>query len=62
MKINLIPYNITSDAGIRGSNEKHIIAFKKVLSDNKITVTLRRSSGQDIKAACGQLAPLGAFL
>jgi len=62
VKINLIPYNITSDAGIRGSNEKHIIAFKKELSDNKITVTLRRSSGQDIKAACGQLAPLGAFL
>jgi len=57
VKVNLIPYNLVSDSGMRGTDEKSIAAFKKTIMDNKITVTVRKSVGQDIKAACGQLAP-----
>lgn len=54
VKINLIPYNST-DADFDTSNEERITAFHDILQKSDITVTVRRSSGTDIAAACGQL-------
>ncbi len=52
--VNLIRYNPT---GIfKPSDSSAIARFKKILIDNGINVTQRYSFGQDINAACGQLA------
>lgn len=52
--VNLIAYNPT--AQFKPSPARKIFEFKKILRDNKIDVTERYRFGQDIKAACGQLA------
>ena len=52
--VNLIAYNQTTD--FKTSPSKKIFDFKKTLRDQKIDVTERYKFGQDIKAACGQLA------
>ena len=54
--VNIIPYNETSIKGIKGSTKNKIVKFKKVLELNNIKATIRVSLGQDIDAACGQLA------
>lgn len=54
--INLIPYNATGIAGIEGSGRKQIDKFVRILENYRIAVTVRVSLGQDIYAACGQLA------
>lgn len=54
--VNIIPYNETSIKGIKGSQKKNIGRFKGILDSNHIQVTVRVSLGQDIDAACGQLA------
>lgn len=54
--INLIPYNATSIAGISGSQRENIIAFRNIIRDAGVPVTIRVTMGQDIDAACGQLA------
>jgi 23S rRNA (adenine2503-C2)-methyltransferase len=53
--VNLIPYNSTPDAAIRGSDEARIWAFAKVLEQAGTAVTVRTPMGRDIAAACGQL-------
>lgn len=55
VRINLIPYNTTL-AEFTTSSQKNTDRFKKILEDQGITVTIRKSQGQDIAAACGQLA------
>ncbi|MCA9375894.1 MAG: 23S rRNA (adenine(2503)-C(2))-methyltransferase RlmN [Candidatus Doudnabacteria bacterium] len=55
IKINLIPWNTTSGALERSSMDR-IKAFKKILRSEGFDVTIRISKGQDIEAACGQLA------
>ena len=52
--VNLIAYNPTAD--FQPSSAKRIFEFKKTLRDRKVDVTERYRFGQDIKAACGQLA------
>lgn len=52
--INIIPYNQTGR--FKPSATKRIQAFMEILRKNKVNVTQRFSFGQDIKAACGQLA------
>ena len=52
--VNLIAYNPTDE--FRPSNSRAIFEFKKILRDQKIDVTERYRFGQDISAACGQLA------
>jgi 23S rRNA (adenine2503-C2)-methyltransferase len=53
-KVNLIPYNPT---GLyEGSVRDAIAAFKTVLQQARIPVTVRLTRGRDIEAACGQLA------
>jgi 23S rRNA (adenine2503-C2)-methyltransferase len=54
-KVNLIPYNPT-DSPYEGSTRASIAAFHEALIANDIPATIRLTRGQDIDAACGQLA------
>lgn len=54
-KINLIPFNPYEGAEFRRSPEEKIISFQKILIDSNLTALIRKSKGQDIRAACGQL-------
>jgi 23S rRNA (adenine2503-C2)-methyltransferase len=55
-KVNLIEYNPIDDGEFQQANDKAIDMYVNVLEANGITVTVRRSRGKDIDAACGQLA------
>lgn len=55
-KVNIIEYNPISFADFTNADEDKIDAFVKHLEDKGITVSVRRSRGKDIDAACGQLA------
>lgn len=55
-KINLIEYNSVPNSGYEKSDVKTTDQFLKLLTKNNILVKLRRSRGEDIGAACGQLA------
>ncbi len=56
-KVNLIEYNPIDDSDrFQQADDKVLEAYKKALSKAGITATVRRSKGQDIDAACGQLA------
>ncbi|NNC45507.1 MAG: 23S rRNA (adenine(2503)-C(2))-methyltransferase RlmN [Winogradskyella sp.] len=59
-KVNLIEYNPIDDGDFQQANEKSVEMYVKMLEANRITVTVRRSRGKDIDAACGQLANKGA--
>jgi 23S rRNA (adenine2503-C2)-methyltransferase len=54
-KINLIPYNPVPDLPYERPSEEKIAAFRDYLYPRCPAVTLRRSKGEDILAACGQL-------
>jgi 23S rRNA (adenine2503-C2)-methyltransferase len=58
-KLNLIPMNPHPDSPFRPPSDAAIDRFLGVLSRRGMTVTLRRSRGPDIQAACGQLALRG---
>jgi len=62
-KVNLIPYHSIAFAGPHGpglslevASRPEIERFADALREQKLTVMIRSSSGQDIEAACGQLA------
>ena len=55
-KFNLIPFNPFPDSGMRRSSPERIRRFAEVLQRAGITVTTRKTRGDDIDAACGQLA------
>ena len=55
-KLNLIPFNPFPQSGLRRSPDAAIAAFAKVLLDAGIVTTVRKTRGDDIDAACGQLA------
>ena len=55
-KVNLIEYNSIGDQDFQSASPNMINLYKNILEKNKITVTIRRSRGKDIDAACGQLA------
>jgi len=55
-KINLILYNKIGDERYRRPDEKTIEQFANFLRERNFTVAVRYSKGEDIKAACGQLA------
>jgi len=55
-KINLIPFNSFEQSGYQRSNQERIDRFAQVLMSNDIVVITRRPRGEDIAAACGQLA------
>ena len=54
-KINLIPYNEAAGGEFEAPSEEEIEAFRQELNKGQAIVTLRRSRGRDIRAACGQL-------
>jgi 23S rRNA (adenine2503-C2)-methyltransferase len=55
-KINLIPFNPFPNSGYECSDEDSILDFANILSDSDYVCTTRKTRGQDIDAACGQLA------
>lgn len=55
-KFNLIPFNPFPQSGLRRSDAARVSAFSKILSDAGIVTTVRKTRGDDIDAACGQLA------
>ncbi|MGB5436579.1 MAG: 23S rRNA (adenine(2503)-C(2))-methyltransferase RlmN [Maribacter sp.] len=55
-KVNLIEYNPIDDSDFQQANDKAIAMYVTTLERKGITVTVRRSRGKDIDAACGQLA------
>lgn len=56
VRINIIEYNPIDGAPFLKSTEHRIDDFAKYLRERGIMVTVRRSRGRDIDAACGQLA------
>jgi 23S rRNA (adenine2503-C2)-methyltransferase len=55
-KFNLIPFNPFPNSGFRRSSPERIRRFAEVLQRAGLTVTTRKTRGDDIAAACGQLA------
>ena len=55
-KVNLIEYNPIEDGGFQQGKSQVIAQYVSMLEAKNITVTVRRSRGKDIDAACGQLA------
>ncbi|HEY4957539.1 MAG TPA: 23S rRNA (adenine(2503)-C(2))-methyltransferase RlmN, partial [Caldimonas sp.] len=55
-KINLIPFNPFAASGLKRSAPARIAAFAAVLQEGGIVTTIRKTRGDDIDAACGQLA------
>ncbi len=55
-KFNLIPFNPFPESGLKRSPAARIKAFSTVLQEAGIVTTVRKTRGDDIDAACGQLA------
>ncbi|MCR9227005.1 MAG: 23S rRNA (adenine(2503)-C(2))-methyltransferase RlmN [Flavobacteriaceae bacterium] len=55
-KVNIIEYNPIDEGEFQQANGDAVEMYQKTLERNGITVTVRRSRGKDIDAACGQLA------
>ena len=55
-KVNLIEFNDTGNLKFKSAKNRWIQKYIEILELNKISVTVRRSRGEDINAACGQLA------
>ncbi len=55
-KLNLIPFNPFPASGLKRSPRERVTAFAQVLQDAGIVTTVRKTRGDDIDAACGQLA------
>ena len=55
-KFNLIPFNPFPVSGLKRSGVTQVMAFAKILMDAGIVTTIRKTRGDDIDAACGQLA------
>lgn len=53
--VNLIPLNEVRGRDYKTANEKSVARFRKILEDSGVAVTVRRTLGSDIDAACGQL-------
>jgi 23S rRNA (adenine2503-C2)-methyltransferase len=55
-KFNLIPFNPFPNSGYETSKASHIRVFRDILMQAGYVVTVRKTRGEDIDAACGQLA------
>ena len=56
VKFNLIPFNPFPESGLKRSPDDRVRAFGEVLLEAGIVTTIRKTRGDDIDAACGQLA------
>lgn len=54
-KLNLIPFNPFPNSSYQCSSKETILRFKTLLNDAGIVTTVRKTRGEDIDAACGQL-------
>jgi 23S rRNA (adenine2503-C2)-methyltransferase len=54
-KVNLIPFNPYRGCEFGRPTDEKVLMFQKVLLDGRMTALIRKSKGQDILAACGQL-------
>jgi 23S rRNA (adenine2503-C2)-methyltransferase len=54
-KVNLIPLNAAPGIPFERPSDARVDAFARVLAEHEITVSVRKSRGRDIRAACGQL-------
>jgi 23S rRNA (adenine2503-C2)-methyltransferase len=54
-KVNLIPLNAAAGIPFERPSDERIDRFGKILADRGVTVSVRKSRGRDIRAACGQL-------
>lgn len=55
-KFNLIPFNPFPQSSLRRSPRERVLAFADILQRAGLVTTIRRTRGDDIAAACGQLA------
>ena len=55
-KLNLIPFNVFPGTHYRRSAPAAILKFRDILNDHGVIATIRKTRGDDIDAACGQLA------
>jgi len=55
-KLNLIPFNPFPESGLKRSPPARVKQFAQILQDAQIVTTVRKTRGDDIAAACGQLA------
>ena len=59
VKINLIPMNPIEASTLGPPDMSRVLAFQQVLVDAGYSCFIRRRRGDDVSAACGQLALLG---
>jgi 23S rRNA (adenine2503-C2)-methyltransferase len=55
-KVNLIPLNPTAGLNMSPPSMERILTFQEILLNHHVTTIIRKSKGQDISAACGQLS------
>jgi 23S rRNA (adenine2503-C2)-methyltransferase len=60
VKVNLIPMNPIEASTLGPPNLAGVLAFQRILCDAGYSCFIRRRRGDDVSAACGQLALLGA--
>lgn len=53
--VNLIPLNSVKERNLNGTTKTKVFAFQKKLEELGVSATIRRTMGEDIKGACGQL-------
>ncbi len=54
-KVNLLPLNAAPGIPFERPSDDRVNRFAAILADHQVTVSVRRSRGRDIRAACGQL-------
>ena len=54
-KVNLIPLNAAPGIPFERPSDARVDAFARILAERDVTVSVRKSRGRDIRAACGQL-------
>ena len=54
-KVNVIPLNAAPGIPFERPSDEAIDRFARILAEHHITVSVRKSRGRDIRAACGQL-------
>src|SRR6185369_4062147 len=54
-KVNLIPLNAAAGIPFERPSDETVDRFARILAERDVTVSVRKSRGRDIRAACGQL-------
>jgi 23S rRNA (adenine2503-C2)-methyltransferase len=54
-KVNLLPLNAAAGIPFERPSDERVNRFATILAEHGVTVSVRKSRGRDIRAACGQL-------